>query len=412
MGNSNITSGLYSLFRIGLGMYLCIHFAHLIPWAMEVFGQGGLISTPHDSPFIGILPNPLALFDNQWVLHSLLLIGSACGLLIAAGKWDLFAAIASAVILAWLYQRNPLIANPSLPLVGWMLLAHSFVKQTGIGTLKSAANATPNYSWRLPNSIWLAAWIVLAIAYSYSGYTKLLSPSWVDGSAISIVLENPLARDHFLRSLLLSFDPWVLQWLTWGVTAIELIFLVLILYRPLRIFVWTFMLFVQFGFLVFLNFADLTFPMLLIHLLTFDPDWIKSKVRSNDIIFYDGTCALCHGVIRLILSEQSTNQYRFSPLQGKSFKTFLTKKQIENLPDSFIVFTDNKEILLEGKAVVYILRSLGGFWFILGSILNVFPNAFLNYGYRFVAKIRIKIFGNTKSLCPILPVGLREQFLN
>lgn len=408
MGNSNISSGIYSLFRIGLGFYLCIHFAHLLPWAMEVFGNGGLVSASVHSPLMGIFPNPLAILDNDWGVHSLLLVGSFSGLLIAVGKWDRVAAIVSALILAWLYQRNPLIANPSLPLVGWMLLAHCFVKQTGIGSI---AKTDIDYSWRLPNHIWLAAWVVLAVAYTYSGYTKLLSPSWVDGSAISIVLENPLARDHFLRTLLLSFDPWVMQWLTWGITAIELIFVVLVLYKPLRIFAWTFMLLVQLGFLVFLNFADLTFPMLLIHLLTFDPAWIKSKAKTGEMIFYDGTCALCHGVIRFLLSETSSNQYQFSPLQGNALKTVFTERQIADLPDSFIVVKENKEILLEGQAAVYVLRSIGGFWYLMATALDCLPNTLLNFGYRLIAKIRICIFGNTKSLCPIMPLELRKQFL-
>jgi len=409
VGNSNFTSGLYSFFRVGLGLYICIHFAHLIPWAMEVFGQGGLVSESQHSPFIGVLPNPLALFDNQWVLNVLLVLGAACGAFIAAGKWDRVAAVISAVILAWLYQRNPLIANPSLPLVGWMLLAHCFVKQTGIGTAKKL---NVDYSWKLPNHIWIAAWVVLAVAYTYSGYTKLLSPSWVDGTAIGIVLENPLARDHFFRHLLLSFDPWVLQWLTWGVTAIELLFVLLILYKPLRIFAWTFMLFVQFGFLVFLNFADLTFPMLLIHLLTFDPTWIKQKARKGEVIFYDGNCALCHGVIRFILSEQQSQQYKFSPLQSETFENTFTDIQKRGFPDSFIVYTENKKPLTEGRAAIYVMRSLGGFWYVLGSALDFLPDTFLNLGYRLIAKTRIKLFGTTDSLCPILPENLRTQFLN
>ncbi len=412
MGNSNITGGLYSLFRIGLGAYLFIHFAHLIPWAMEVFGKDGLVGTSQYSPFIGIFPNPLAQFDNQWVLNGLLFTGSACGLLIAVGKWDRVAALTCTIILAWLYQRNPLIANPSLPLVGWMLLAHCFVKQTGIGRITFTKENDIQYSWRLPNSVWIAAWVVLAVAYSYSGYTKLLSPSWVDGSAISIVLENPLARDHFLRTLLLGFDPWVLQWLTWGITLIELFFVGLIIYKPLRIFAWTFMLFVQFGFLIFLNFADLTFPMLLIHLLMFNPSWIKAKTHNYEIIFYDGNCALCHGVVRFVLNEQQNQQYKFSPLQGAYFKTHFTDEQIQDIPESFIILTENKEMLFEGKAVIYILKSLGGIWFIIGSIFSILPNVILNFGYRLVAKIRIIVFGNTDTLCPVLPSNLRKQFLN
>ena len=46
-------------------------------------------------------------------------------MLLAAGYYDRIAGIVAAVILGWLFARNPLIANPSLPVVGWMLIAHA-----------------------------------------------------------------------------------------------------------------------------------------------------------------------------------------------------------------------------------------------------------------------------------------------
>jgi hypothetical protein len=39
--------------------------------------------------------------------------------------------------------------------------------------------------------IFAGAWILMAVGYSYSGLTKLTSPSWLDGTAITYVLENP-----------------------------------------------------------------------------------------------------------------------------------------------------------------------------------------------------------------------------
>jgi hypothetical protein len=56
----------------------------------------------------------------------------------------------------------------------------------------------------LPRHLFAAAWVALALSYSPSGYTKLLSPAWVDGETIRLVLENPLARDHALRSAVLA----------------------------------------------------------------------------------------------------------------------------------------------------------------------------------------------------------------
>ena len=44
----------------------------------------------------------------------------------------------------------------------------------------------------------------MAAGYSYGGFTKLTSPSWLDGSALSHVLSNPLARPTLLREWLLA----------------------------------------------------------------------------------------------------------------------------------------------------------------------------------------------------------------
>ena len=62
----------------------------------------------------------------------------------------------------------------------------------------------------------------MALAYSYSGYTKLLSPSWIDGSALSRVLANPLARATVLRTLLLALPTWFLKTATWSALGLEL----------------------------------------------------------------------------------------------------------------------------------------------------------------------------------------------
>ena len=58
-----------------------------------------------------------------------------------------------------------------------------------------------------------------------------------------------------------------------------------------------------------LNFADLTAPMLLFHLLTFDPKWIPTKQSdAQEWIFYDGTCGLCHRVVRFVLVAEERRQ--------------------------------------------------------------------------------------------------------
>jgi hypothetical protein len=279
--NESLTGGQYSIYRALLGAFLIVHFAMLLPYGAEVFGKGGLLASASLSPYFGVMPNPLAYFDSPAAIALVLCAGVLCGLAVAVGWFDRVGALLAALLLSWLFQRNPLIANPSLPLLGFLLVLHAFVPTRPPGSLAAIRAGGADPAWRLPKHLLVAAWIVLAIAYSHSGITKLLSPSWTDGETIRLVLENPLARDHALREFVLSLPPIFLQVLTWAVLWVEVLFAPLVLFRRLRPVMWTAMLMAQLGFLCFLNFADLTFPMLLAHLLTFDPRWLGRWIPKH-----------------------------------------------------------------------------------------------------------------------------------
>ena len=76
----------------------------------------------------------------------------------------------------------------------------------------------------MPPFVFALAWALMAVGYSYSGYTKLVSASWVDGSALFRVLQNPLARPTLLRDLVLATPFGLLRVATWGALALELNF--------------------------------------------------------------------------------------------------------------------------------------------------------------------------------------------
>jgi hypothetical protein len=286
--DDSFTGGRYSLYRALLGAFLVVHFAMLLPYGPEVFGHGGLLASASLSPFFGVLPNPLTYFDSPTAVTALLSIGVLCGIAVAVGWFDRVGAVLAALLLSWLFQRNPLIANPSLPLLGFLLILHVFVPTRPHGSIAALRAGGADPAWRLPRHLPLAAWCVLALAYTHSGVTKLFSPSWVDGETIRLVLENPLAREHALREFVLALPPIFLRALTWAVLWIEVLFAPLVLFKRLRPAMWTAMLLAQLGFLCFLNFADLTFPMLLAHLITFDPAWLR-KTRGTAIDRTEGT---------------------------------------------------------------------------------------------------------------------------
>jgi hypothetical protein len=157
------TGGQYSLYRALLGAYLVVHFAMLLPYGAEVFAHGGVLADGALSPLFGVVPNPLQLDDGPLAVLGLLWLGVACGIALLLGWGDRIAAVLAALILGWLFQRNPLIANPSLPLLGWLLVLHAFVPARPYGSLAGRLRGT-DPDWRLPRHLWLAAWVMLALA--------------------------------------------------------------------------------------------------------------------------------------------------------------------------------------------------------------------------------------------------------
>jgi len=405
------TANQYRLFRILLGTYLFVHFVQLLPWASELFSGAGMLADGARSPVLAAFPNLLSLFDAPHVVVGLVAFGAIAALAFAVGCHDKIAGVLMWYVLACLFGRNPLIANPALPYVGWMLLAHACIPSIpGNPTAQASVGAAPA-RWEMPKPIFAAAWIVLALAYSYSGYTKLLSPSWVSGAAISYVLENPLARDHFLRDWLQLLPNGVLSALTWGVMWVELLFAPLALFRALRPVLWGVMFCVQVGFLCILNFADLTLPMLLFHLLTFNPQWIPGTSRARqETIFYDGDCGLCHRVIRFVLTEDQKAHFLLSPLQGKTFVDAVPMTKRKALPDSFVVLDQAGRLLLRSDAMLHIAKRLGGLWRVLGTVLSLIPHSIRDAGYRVVAAIRHPLFARPTDYCPAVAPELRARF--
>jgi predicted DCC family thiol-disulfide oxidoreductase YuxK len=193
--------------------------------------------------------------------------------------------------------------------------------------------------------------------------------------------------------------------------GIELLFAPLALIRRARPILWSAMFVVQLGFLCLLNFADLTTPMLLFHLLTFDPKWIPAKqADAHEWIFYDGNCGLCHRVVRFVLAEDRIGRFIFSPLQGETFQRTVREEVREGLPDSFVVFDQFGRLLLRSDAVIHITTRLGGLWRVLGSILAIVPKPIRDAGYRLVGAVRHQLFAKPPQSCPVVPSELRIRF--
>ncbi len=408
------TGGQYSLFRVLLGAYLAVHLASLLPWGTEVFSSRGVLPDAHSSPLNGLFPSVLSVADAPAVVAALLAAGVAAALALAAGWRDRWAAVLVWYVLACLHVRNPLIANPSMPYVGLVLLVHACLPRAPFLSVDARGRVDPGGGWRLTPSLFAVVWIALALGYTYSGWTKLASPSWVDGTTLARVLENPLARPAGPAAWMRALPDGVLRVLTWGALGLELVFAPLALFRRARPWIWGALIAMHLGILATIDFADLTLAMVVVHAFAFDPAWVRPRHAERcDTVFYDGTCGLCHGFVRLVLAEDTRGdaapRFRFAPLQGDEFARRVPPDRAAGLPDSVVV--DAPEgLLVRSDAAVYVLLRLGGLWGLAGRALRLLPRGVRDRGYDAVARVRRSLFAAPAEACPLMPPELGSRF--
>jgi predicted DCC family thiol-disulfide oxidoreductase YuxK len=393
------TGGQYSIFRAIFGVYLFVHFAQLAPWTAEVFSSSGQLPQGAASPILHFFPNVLALCDTPAFVSCFVALGAGLSLLVAAGIQDRWAAVGTWYVWACLLGRNPLIANPSIPYVGWMLLAHAALPRPCFGAWVSRGRVAGELPWRMPPALFAAAWIVMALGYSYSGVTKLLSPSWQDGSALLRMLGNPLGRPGGVQAVLLALPPILVQALTWSALSLELLFAPLSLIRRLRPWLWGLLLAMHLLLIVTIDFADLSLGMVMLHLFTFDPAWIAPRRAGGPaLLHYDGACAFCHGFVRFVLAEDASGgAFRFAPLAAG---------------DTLIVQTGEGRTLTRSTAVLEVLERLGGVWRPIAVAGRLVPRVLRDAGYDAFARVRRRLFPRPEDACPVLPAALRARFVS
>jgi predicted DCC family thiol-disulfide oxidoreductase YuxK len=407
------TGGQYSMFRLCLGLFLCLHFLELLPAATELFSDQGVLSAAESSPLYGRSPSLLQIVDTSAAVTILLWSGILAAIALMIGWNDRAAAVFLWFLLASLTGRNPLASHASLPLIGWLLLAHTLTPSAPLGSVKALGRQSPGGGWRMPWTVWGAAWVLMASAYAFSAAHKLLSPSWQEGTALLSILEHPLARDTSLRTWLIDLPAPTLQILGGLILGIELLFAPMCLHKRTRPWAWTAMLLVHLSMLVALDLTELSGGMLLLHLFTFDPGWWSRPPHEHPrTVFFDGSCGLCHRAIRLLLAEDPYGtRFRFAPLQGSTFAERVPEDVRGQLPDSLVVVNPDAKLRVKGEAVVVILSDLGGLWRLFGTVFSILPTALQSMLYDLVARHRKQVFGEEAEACPLMPPELRERFL-
>jgi predicted DCC family thiol-disulfide oxidoreductase YuxK len=399
----------YHVFRSIFGVYLIWHFACLIPYAGEMFSQDGILGSPSLNPYHGQWPNPFFIWGNPIVIQAALTLGVLASILFTFGKYSRCCALGLWFLHTCLYTANPLTANPSLGYVGLLLLLCALI---------------PRKAKHVPLMIIVTAWSLLALGYSFSGLLKLDSPSWIDGSALQHLMNNPLARPGWSRDIMLWLPAGILKMMTWSTIALEILFVPLALFRRTRPYVWLALLVMHLGIMMTVDFADLSLGMMMIHLFTFQRDWLPARMSrgsQNHILFLDGDCLFCQRSAQTLHNIDSRRVLDFAPLQGTTANMLPAQLRLREDPDNKSLKEPEAAVLIEnpgtGQKITYhgasaILRALylvGGpfslFW-----LLQHIPSFVTDTIYRTIARHRFSLPFISQS-CPIPSPSIKQHFL-
>jgi predicted DCC family thiol-disulfide oxidoreductase YuxK len=116
------------------------------------------------------------------------------------------------------------------------------------------------------------------------------------------------------------------------------------------------------------------------------------------LLLYDGDCGLCNALVRRLLSWDKHEVLRFAPLQGRTGQEHLRRLGLDPVDfDSLVFIRDLHRPELgfsrRTRGIIELLALLGASGRIVSALLRVVPGPLRDLGYRVVARLRYRLFG-------------------
>jgi len=135
---------------------------------------------------------------------------------------------------------------------------------------------------------------------------------------------------------------------------------------------------------------------------------LPGQTSEQQIVFYDGECALCNGFVEWLLRRDRRRVLHFAPLQGETAARTIGK--LEGDPDEWtIILLDSDGRHERSDAAIRILRQIGGVCAVAGAI-RILPRRFRDWCYRLIARRRRGWFGRADA-CRLPTIDERRQLL-
>ena len=136
---------------------------------------------------------------------------------------------------------------------------------------------------------------------------------------------------------------------------------------------------------------------------------------GQHLLLYDGTCGLCHRLVRAVLERDGVGVFHFASLQSPVAAELLARLSGgRSLGDTFVVVANHQghrsALLTKGSAAIFVLKALGWPWKVVAAF-GVLPTAALDRAYDVMARHRYRIFGR-RDHCVLPTPEHKRRFLD
>lgn len=132
--------------------------------------------------------------------------------------------------------------------------------------------------------------------------------------------------------------------------------------------------------------------------------------RENPILLIDGDCVLCNRSAKWVIRHDRGGRFLFAPLGSPRATKILQERGLKNPPQGTVVLVTGQEAHIRSEAVLRVLADLPFPWPIVSRVGFAVPRPLRDVAYSLVARLRIVLFGRTKS-CAMLTPAERARVL-
>ena len=128
------------------------------------------------------------------------------------------------------------------------------------------------------------------------------------------------------------------------------------------------------------------------------------------LLFFDGVCNLCNGLVRFIIRHDKKRRFHFASLQSDAGQRFLRTHQLASETFDSLVYWRKDQVLTRSTAALTVARDLDGAWPVAYALI-ILPRFVRDALYGLIARRRYRWFGR-RAACMVPTPGIEKRFLS